>query len=238
MKRYTLLLVLLLVVVCSGFGADRELFREAEGRYKSGNYAAALDLYSRFLSENRISPDAPDAQFKMAVCLYQLGRFQESLDRFSKIAKSYSSTNYLKMVPFWQGRISLELNDYKSAAAYLDEYIRLGDADIVPEAYLYRAMSFEKLGRVEDAAYSLELMLNRNNYTDDGYITSLLSSIYLKQGKYESILKISTVDADSSFKPEYRNRMLLYKAEALYMTEKLDAAEKITVNFHSWTIQE
>ena len=230
MKRITLLMVLIFVIICSGFAADRELFREAEGRYRSGNYAAALDLYTRFISENRISPDAPDAQFKMAVCLYQLGRFQESLDRFSKIAKSYSSTEFLKMVPFWQGRISLELNDYKAAVGYLDEYIRSGGSVLVPEAYLYRAMSYEKLGMADNAEYSLELMLNMENFTDDGYITSLLSSSYLKQGKSERILELAAASADSTFKPEYRNRMLLYKAEALYMNGDFTAAEKIYGN--------
>ena len=226
MKRIILLLVLSLFITLSGFGADRELFREAEGRYKSGNYSAALDLYTRFVSENRISPDTPDAQFKMAVCLYKLGRSEESLEQFSRVRRTYGSTAYIGMVPFWQGRISLDLEDYAAAADFLDEYISSGGKQLVSEAYLYRAMSYDRLGRTDDAAYSLELLLGRSDFEDDGYITALLESIYLKQGKFKNILELDT-KAFENFTPEYKRQLKLYQAESLYMTGNLSAAEEL-----------
>ncbi len=227
MKRIIVLLLFITVWVFSGFGADRELFLEAEGRYNSGNFSAALDLYTRFVAENRISPEVPDAQFKRAVSLYQLGRTDESLKLFSEIKKTYSSTSYIGMVPFWQGRISLVSEDYKAAAEFFDEYIRSGTGKLVSEAYLYRAMSYDKMGRLSDAAYSLELLLDRDDFSDDGYINALLSSLYLKQGKYDSVLELADNQPGESFLPEYRNQLMLHEAEAKYMTDDLAGAEEL-----------
>jgi len=227
MKRIALLLILLLAAVYSGFGADKELFREAEGRYKSGNYAAALDLYSRFIAENRISPDVPDAQFKRAVCFYQLGRKPDALELFSNIRESYASTGYIEMVPFWQGRISLEFGDFQDAADYFNEYIADGSGAPASEAYLYRSMSYQQLGRTDDAAYSLELLLDREDFEDDGYIAALLGSIYLKQGKYKSLLELTAEISGDSISPEYSNRLALYEAEARYGSGDIAGAEEL-----------
>ena len=225
MKRTAILLLLLLLTVQSGFTAEKELFREAEGRYNSGNFAAALDLYSRFISENRISPDVPDAQFKRAVCLYQLGRKDEAFTLFTGIRDNYRSTAYIDTVPFWQGRIALERADYQAAAQFFSDYIGDGSGAPASEAYLYRAMAYSSLERADDAAYSLELLLERNDFTDDGYITALLSSIYLSRGRYDKILELTRRAEGLSIAPEYRNRLTLYEAEARYMTGDLERAE-------------
>ncbi|MDC7225243.1 MAG: tetratricopeptide repeat protein [Spirochaetales bacterium] len=227
MKRITLILLLIILFVSQGFGADQDLFREAEGRYKSGNYAAALDLYTRFIESNRISPDAADAQFKRAVCLYQLKKPREAFKLFGTIRKSYASTAYITMVPFWQGRISLELGDYESAAGYFNEYIGDGSSLPASEAYLYRAMSYMQMGRAADAAYSLELLLERQDFTDDGYITTLLGSIYLTIGNYKELLALSSGADVRSFEPEYRNRIRLYEAEGRYGTDDINGAQEI-----------
>ena len=227
MKRITLLLTFFLVFICAGFSVDRELFREAEGRYRSGNYTAALDLYTRFVSENRISPNVPDAQFKRAVCMYQLDRKGEALELFSLVRRNYASTVHIGLVPFWQGRISLEFRDYQAAADYFDSYIAGAGESPSSEAYLYRAMSYQQLGRIDDAAYSLELLLARDDFSDDGYISSLLGSIYLRQGRYETLLDLTGNISGELIIPEYRNRIELYKAEAMYGTGDVEGAEAV-----------
>ena len=86
-------------------------------------------------------------------------------------------------------------------------------------------MSYQHLDRMDDAAYSLELLLGRKDFTDDGYITSLLGSIYLGQGRNEKLLELSGAVTDENISPEYRNRIALYRAEALYATGDIEAAE-------------
>ncbi len=227
MKRILLILLLLSIFTISGYGAGSELFREAEGRYGSGNYYAAFDLYTRFITENRISPNVPDAQFKRAVCLYQLGRSEEAFDLFEKVRQKYTLTKYIDAVPFWQGRISLEFEEFENAAAYFDEYIRDGKSGQVVEAYLYRALSYDNLCLTADAAYSLELLLDKEDFEDDGYITALLASLYLKESRFSAILELSDEEPPESFLPEYRNQLMLYRAEALYGSGDLAGAEKI-----------
>ena len=226
MKR-SILLILLLLSSVFAFADDRELFFEAEGRFRGGNYSAALDLYGRLIEQNHISRYVPDAQFRSAICLYQLGRFDESFHLFEKIRQRYSSTAYFALVPFWQGRIALEVDQYENAAFYFDEYIKGGDSSQISEAYLYRAMSYHKLGRVEDAAFSLEILLGRDDYQDDGYVAALLCSLYLRIEKYEEIKSIVSGIDDEKMSPANLNRLNLYAAEAYYMTGDLDRAEEL-----------
>ncbi|MBI9109040.1 MAG: tetratricopeptide repeat protein [Spirochaetales bacterium] len=227
MKRFFLLLVFFTVIVFSGFAGERELFFEAEGRFRGGNYNAALDLYGRLISENQISRYVPDSQFRSAVCLYQLGRLDDALNLFSKIRKHYPSTAYFDLVPFWQGRIALEFEDYETAAVYLDEYIRGNDVSLASEAYLYRAMCYNKLERYEDAAFSLELLLQRDDFSDDGYVTALLCSLYLKAQKYDEIIAVAGAAENDLLSPGNRNQISLYLAEAHYMNGNIDLSEKL-----------
>lgn len=227
MKRYFLIFIILTALCFPGWAGERELFFEAEGRFRSGNYNVALDLYDRLISENQISKYVPDSQFRIAVCLYQLNRLDESFSLFAKIRDRYPSTSYYKLVPFWEGRISLDFEDYENAALYFDEYIRGSDASLVSEAYLYRALSYNKLERFEDAAFSLELLLEMEDYTDDGYIAALLCSLYLKIEKYDEIIAAAETLDDESLSPKNRNRIALYVAEANYMCGNIADAEEL-----------
>jgi tetratricopeptide (TPR) repeat protein len=227
MKRILVLVIFSLFVTAAGFAGDRELFNEAEGRFRGGNYAVALDLYSRLVNENRLSPYIPDAQFRRAVSYYQLGRYREAAELFKLVRSRYPSTAYYELVPFWQGRLALEFEDYEKAAEYFNEYIREGDASVLSEAYLYRALSYNSAGRLSDAAWSLELLLQNDEFKDDGYITALLFSLYLKEGRYSEILSVSDNSNISGFKPEYRNRVKLYIAEAHYLLGNDIEAEKL-----------
>jgi TolA-binding protein len=226
MKRFFLILVILTVFAFSGWAGDRELFFEAEGRFRGGNYNAALDLYGRLISENQISKYVPDSQFRSAVCMYQLGRYDDAYNLFEKIRRRYPSTSYFNLVPFWQGRIALDFEEYETAAGFLDEYIRGSDATLSSEAYLYRALSYNKLERFQDAAFSLELLLALNDFSDDGYIAALLCSLYLKVQKYDEIIAVAESLDEKKLSPENRNRIKLYQAEAYYMSGKIDEAEK------------
>lgn len=219
--------MLLLLISGSIYGADRDLFREAESRYSSGNYAAALDLYSRYISENRISPNIPDAQFKKAVCYYQLGDKEEAGKLFEKIKRNYSTTGHIESVPFWLGRIALDYEQWERAADYFNEYISGGADTLTVEAYLYRAMSYQKMSRPDDAAYSLELLLAKDEFTDDGYITALLCSFYLNQGKYDDLIKLTDNIENKSYNDEFRKRILLNRAEAFYRNDRLAEAESL-----------
>ncbi|MDC7125240.1 MAG: tetratricopeptide repeat protein [Spirochaetales bacterium] len=227
MKRTAFLLVLFFVFSALAFGAERELFREAEGRYQSGNYAAALDLYTRFISENRISTNIPNAEFKSAVCLYQLERYEDALERFNLVRNNYKNTDYIEIVPFWQGRTSLELKNYSMAADYFDEYISSAAEPLISEAYLYRAMCFKQLGRIDDVIFSLEILSKRSDYADNGYLPALLMSSYLKQEKYNDIVTYSEEVDEDSLAPEYSERVKLYEAEAFYKIDNLDKASEI-----------
>lgn len=227
MKKILLLLAIAFYSTFTLFGVDRELFREAEARFRNQNYVTALDLYERFITEEQISPDIPDAWFKKAVCLYQLGRFNDSLTAFNKVAQSYPSTNYIELVPFWKGRILFNRKEYNNAVNNFTKYIREAVSTVVPEAYLFRAICLQELDKIEDSIFSLEILLDLDDYKDDGRIAAMLCSNYLKIKEYQRIIELSDSLEYAEIKTEYVDRIKLYKAEAFYRQEDYSAATGI-----------
>ncbi|HUI71982.1 MAG TPA: tetratricopeptide repeat protein, partial [Spirochaetia bacterium] len=83
--------------------ADSELFTEAESRFLNKNYTAALVGYDEFLQLYPSSDLLADVQYRRAVCLYQLGNYQQASDLLNDISLRYRWTRYINAVPLWQG---------------------------------------------------------------------------------------------------------------------------------------
>ncbi len=205
----------------------RELYLEAEGRFRSANYTAALNLYQRLIDDYPISTYVADAQFRKAICLYQTGKGNEALSLFEKVSSRYRSTSYIELVPFWQARVYLEQQDFSKAVVFFDDYIKSGDDRLISDAYLYRAMCYDNMGNTADAAFSLELLLQREDFNDDGYISALLCSLYLKQSKYQTIIDFFDETSPDNFDSQWQGRLRLYRAESYYMLGDMDNAQRL-----------
>ena len=76
MKRfYFSVLFIFITLAIFAQSLEKELFTEAENRFRSKDYELALDRYDALLRQYPVTPYLPDVQFRRAVCLYRLGKF-------------------------------------------------------------------------------------------------------------------------------------------------------------------
>lgn len=234
MKRA--LTILFVAVTAVAFGqTDRDVFRDAETRFRNQDYELALDRYEALIREYPLSDLIPDAQYRRAVTLYRLQRYEESIELFERIERRFRSTEFLELVPFWQGVVRYYLRDYETSVRRLDAFLTgagAGDGsffDLVDEAHLYKALSSVALGRDADAVGALEAIFDYMGgdsgfRSEDSYALALLLSLYDGQGRSESVLElVAGVDFEAVNTP-WRSQVRLFVAEALWRLERSEEA--------------
>ncbi|MBN2324339.1 MAG: tetratricopeptide repeat protein [Spirochaetes bacterium] len=210
--------------------ADEEsLFGDAESRYFSAQYTVALETYREFIQQYPLSPLMPDARYRMAVCLFRIERYSEALDGFTAVEKRYRTTKYIEYVPFWMGTASYYLGDHSAARTYLDRYLeRSSDPEFTRKARLYKSLAALSLEAYDEAVSSMRKLVSE---TGLGKMTPYEIVIYsytlLKAGNYEEVLALERTVPSDTISPEYRERFLLYRAEAHWNLNNTDKAAEI-----------
>ncbi len=229
--KFKLFIIIFIIVVNSLFAVNRDendVFNRAESYFYSKNYNLAKDCYSRFIKQFPLSDLVPDAYYKKAVCLYHLGRIEESLKIFNLVEKKYRVTKYYRYIPFWKGLIYYLLKDYTRSEENLDKFL-MGEyiPELSPRALLYSALDNLALGDVETARNRLDVLVSKKGYAHLGpYENTIYSYVLLKSGSYKRLLEFLR-NIDMSVLPDkYRNYIDFYKAEALWnLGRKPDAVK-------------
>ncbi|TFG61144.1 MAG: tetratricopeptide repeat protein, partial [Spirochaetales bacterium] len=224
------LLFAALVCASAQTSTEQDRFREAEGRFASRNYGAALSLYDSFIREFPLSRYAPDAQFRKGICYYRLGRLNDSFAAFDLVRERFAATRFYGYLPFWQGLVLFDWGRFGEAAEYLDRYIKTGTEASLPEflaeALQYRGRALAVLGQDDEARRELAKLLdydNRNASIRSGLL--LLASLYLKAGSPRQALDVlERLEADM-IAGENPLTGYLYMAEALRGLGRLFEAE-------------
>jgi TolA-binding protein len=230
MKKVIISFILLLVpFVLSAQSFESELFSEAESRYYGKNYAIALEMYDEFLRKYPLSDLVPDVQYRRAVCFYRLERYKEARSLFEVIERRYRSTRYFEYVPFWKGIVFYELGDHRSAVDYLDAFLKNAtDKDLIPQALLYKILSELSLSEDIQAQKSMRrLEEHKGPAALTPYETVLYSHIFLKNSEYDELLRLHERIEGDRFSQEWREKLLLYRGEALWEKVETDRAEEI-----------
>ncbi len=155
MKKLILVLLVCVPWLAWAQSPDRELFTEAETRFRNHDYEIALDRYTALVNQYPLSQYVPDAQFRRAVALYRLQRYQESLQLFERVETRYRSTSYLRFVPFWKGVVDYYLKQYRNSIQEIDRYLAestatsggqaaaasSGEGNLSAQAALYQGLS-------------------------------------------------------------------------------------------------
>jgi TolA-binding protein len=228
MKRILVAVVMLcLAVALWAQDSDRELFREAERRFESGDYELALDRYQTLIQEYPVSQFIPDAQFRIAVSLYRTTRPEEALEQLGRVARRYRSTRYIAYVPFWQGVINYDLGRYADAIRALREF-QAGDVDdrqARSQSYYYVALAELGRGDEEAAVSGLEQMIElADDPTDEGYALALLLSLYAKRDRAQELLERTRGIDPAQLDEQWRPHVVLYEGEAYFDLGRLDEA--------------
>jgi TolA-binding protein len=226
--------VLVWVLLFSGISpvfsvTESELFSEAEGYYRAGNYLLALDAYAEFIEEHPLSDRVADAQYRRGVCLFRLGRFREALSIFDEVERRYRSSRFFDYVFFWRGVAYFRLDNYLQADQSLGVFLQnVEDRELSPQAYLYKAQAEIAFKDYPGAASDLEALVN--GYPDNEsaqYGLVLLMYAYLQQGRYQEIEELAASPGGESLSEARRNLFDLYTAEALWNDGRREEAQSI-----------
>ena len=210
-------IVLLFAALSSGAqSTERDLYQQAEIRFRNGEYELALDRYQALVRDFPFSGRVPDAHFRIGVSQHRLGRYEEALRTFRRVETRFRSTQYLGLVPFWKGVTHYYLEQHEDAVDELERYLdRDGSNEVVRQALLYLALSRDALGHDprDDVQRLLEL-------TDDPAAEPYASTIYIRSlaraGEFEAAAAFyEAIDVDR-LDSAWRSRIEIFAAEAYH----------------------
>jgi TolA-binding protein len=228
MRRFTILLLILIggTGLVWPQGSETEMFSEAESRYLGKNYAAALDAYDSLLKRFPLSNLAADVQYRKAVCLFRLEKFQEASQLLHDVETKFRSTRYLDFVSFWQGLSFYQLKSYSRSVEYLDTFLAAKqDQELTPQALLYKALSLVELKSFPEAVGAVERIYKEFSGSEVfPYSAVLLASLLRKEKRYDDLVEFTRGIDPSGFPQNWKEQFLLARADGFWETGKSDDA--------------
>jgi TolA-binding protein len=227
LKKLPLIIVILAPLCAYGFSQERELYSQAQSRYLSNNYTAAFETFDEIVRLYPLSDLVPDAQYWKAVCLFRLGMLDDSLELFEVVERRYRATRFIDLVPFWKGVALFQKKAYEEARDQLIHFFEEGgDPELIDEALLYRAMAEVYLELFEEARLTMEQLRNRKGDSRmSPYEAVLYSYILLNLDRHEEFLAFTGGIEIDRFPPEWREKIILFRAEAHFKFGHIQEAE-------------
>jgi tetratricopeptide (TPR) repeat protein len=221
-----------MLVFTAGIGASNlENYLDGLEQYYNQNYQEAIDIFDQILEKSEKSKTQLDENFKVDILFYKTLSFiklNNILDAKENL-KILEEMGYECARLYWQlGKIYLNKDNqfdnpfYSEAIKQFNKARKLG----VDPTHLHRdlAISYQGLGRLEEAASEYEIALKNNGEAND-YVN--LAFLYKKLGDIENAIKYfgKSVELDSDLTSSYLNLGKLYLSknefeEAVYYLEK------------------
>lgn len=163
----------------------------ADTMRQDGRYAAALNLYDRFLRDFPDHPDARAATYRQGLCLKALGRTSEALALFQAMAlANEDDPDYLIAATFQAWHAALELGRFEDADTYLASIRDRFDTEalfaLIPRDLLESVTRnyLDRAGdaRTNDPERAVELFLTAGEIADHLDLGSLVPPAYLGAG--------------------------------------------------------
>ncbi|HVP19370.1 MAG TPA: tetratricopeptide repeat protein [Spirochaetia bacterium] len=206
-----------------------ELYNEAESRFLGGNFTSALVGYNEFLQFYPSSDLTADVQYRRAVCLYELGNYQQASDLLSDIALRYRWTRYIGAVPLWQGLCLYRLSRYTPSLVSLNEYLATGkDPLLVPRALLAKSLDLEALQKLPEAADAARQVVSgypRSEVVAPALV--LLSSLLREEKSYDALEQLAAATDTETLPAGLRQEFLWNRAEGLWASDR--QADAVTI---------
>jgi len=186
-----------------GYLGSTAALQAADCVFLQKDYDAAL---SRYLRAERLAPGAArrwEASYRVAMCLRQMGRFDESLDRMVGLLLEDEGGSQRSRVFEEAAEVAEKLNDEDARVTILEAYIdEVGRGEGVVEAQKQLVRLY--LARGESGpALELAQELDRNAAKDDIEPRALLAMALYREGKsgdakkaHDAVSKQAGVDAE------------------------------------------
>ena len=101
-----------------------QIFNNARVDYTKENYTLAIEGFKEFLRKYPQNEYVGEAQFWLADCYYNQGKFLEAITEFEKVLKDHSTSPKVPASMLKLGLSYIKLNEYSNARTYLNEVIR------------------------------------------------------------------------------------------------------------------
>jgi TolA-binding protein len=230
MKRSLLVgFCMLIAVAAYAQETAREVFQQAESRFQGGDYEVALQRYEALVRDYPFSEYVPDAQFRRAVVLYRLERYEAALSVLKRVEARYRSTRFLSLVPFWTGVTQYRLGSYPEAERELERFLAASERESLRrQAWLYHALTMLAGDRQGEAVESLETLFSEVDVPESqSYALSLLLSLYIRDEAYEKAVELYDRIDPTLVEEQWRSNVRLYGAEALRAVGRTEEALEV-----------
>ncbi|RYU97227.1 tetratricopeptide repeat protein [Emticicia agri] len=195
------------------------------------NYEEAIRYYDLAIKENRTEKDY--AMYQKALTLTFLGRNQEALQIFDRIATQYPNSRLVDDAWFQNATLELDKGNYQSAVNLISKMVReRPKSGLIPQALLKRALAYGNLKNYEAALNDYKVIVIRYGKTDVAENALL--------GLQETLNTLGRPEEFSSIVDEYKKsnpgsgsvENLEYEtAKNLYLNEKYSNAVAALIKF-------
>ncbi len=232
MKKVFLLLYVFLSLLCDysfAQNSDKDLFNRAEARYDAGQYMNALDLYDEFLQAYPLSDRVSDVQYRRAVCYVMVGKYDDALSLLRRIETAYRGTRFIRFLPYWTGIVMYKTGDLAKAVEAFDTYIGYGTTgDSDADSYYLRGLSEIGLKAYKEAVASLSALEKKYpKFKAAGSVSVMRCYAYYMTGEDDALVDYVDRIDPAVLSDAEKSSVSFYKAEALYRTGSVSAAESI-----------
>ncbi len=129
------------------------------------NYDEAIRYYDLAIKENRTEKDY--AMYQKALTLTFLGKNQEALQIFDRIASQYPTSRLVDDAWFQNATLELDKGNYQNAVNLLSKMVReRPKSGLIPQALLKRALAYGNLKNYEAALNDYKVIVIRYGKTD------------------------------------------------------------------------
>jgi tetratricopeptide (TPR) repeat protein len=195
------------------------------------NYEEAIRYYDLAIKDNRTEKDY--AMYQKALTLTFLGRNQEALQIFDKIATQYPTSRLVDDAWFQNATLELDKGNYQNAVNLLSKMVReRPKSGLIPQALLKRALAYSNLKNYEAALNDYKVIIIRYGKTDVAENALL--------GLQETLNTLGRPEEFSTIVEDYKKSNpsntsiegLEYEtAKNLYLNEKYDKALSAFLKF-------
>ncbi|GEM_PF-5418555 len=228
-----LLLVLFLTVASRAFSQDAiSLFNVGLSAYNDGLYTTAINNFERLIKYYPSFTRNDYAEYLLSVSYFHVGEYKRCIDSGALLIEDFPDSDYVTKVKYWIGVSYYRLGRYDKAFQYLTAMLgnyRRKDSFLVLAMY-YRALSLEKMGKLEGSISLFESLENLESVplkrSIEKNISYEIAGLYFRLGRYgkaRSYYRKILVDYPDS---PFVESSLFFSAECSFLIGDKNDAEK------------
>ncbi len=195
--------------------SNKDYYELGYAYYKSGNCDEAINYFNKIISANDAL--AQNAYYHLGKCYLKQNKKTQALNAFKRVAEMDFDKKMKEDAGYQYIKLSYEIgNPYESLdqiiAGYLSEFPASPHRDELKELLI---SSYLTSRNFEQALKAMQQsgMTNRPEFQKVAFLRGLE---LFNEGKYKDAIRLFDLSLKHGLDPQYRNKAVFWKAEALY----------------------